>query len=413
MVFQKKVNIYKCYQFGVPKVVNSGYKPNEVKTMQTKFVIALACSVGLVLQAFSQDEQAVKILKKVNQAQTQKATQVYYKYTYKGWGKLAGRFVGEVKISRKNGMQLWVHLKTLDEQGQLKRDEFIVTNGRAIQLLDNTAKMYKYGTARGGGAYLMSYAWYAVFQESLRPQPFARATKDTTLKYEGTKDIAGVKCYVISRTNPYFQDREYWYFGTDDYLIHGQRKENHQPATEGGFTFHMSALKTNMNWTKSDFALNVPKSFKKIDEDQRPVKVGNQAPEWTLVNTAGKTINSQQLRGKVVVLDFWASWCNPCWQIMPMINALKKDYAQKNVKVLGVNVWENPKLDLKKYLKKKKLDQYEVWLDKDATVAKLFKIAYLPLIVVIDTQGKIAFLSNGRDAQLNKKLREAIDRALK
>ncbi len=372
-------------------------------------IFFLFCSES---QLQAQDQKAVDILQKANIALGQ-LSELSYNYQYEGWGKLYGRFEGKVNISKVNGMQVLVQLNTLRKNNSIKRKEIIYTNNRDLKLLDLTDKVYKYGTSTGGGAHLMSYAWYAVFRESLMPNPFAQAMQDQSLKYEGTKEVAGISCHVISTQSPYQGDREYWFLGQKNYLIYGQRKENKTPGIEGGFLFKMSSLETNPSFSQSDFEIEVPEGVKQINEDERPIAVGKKAPPWILKNRDGGNTKSQDLKGKVVVLDFWASWCNPCWQIMPVINALKKDYPREQVEIIGVNVWENPKLDLNKYLKEKNLNDYQIMVDEEAIAAKSFKIAYLPLVVVIDQKGIIQFLYNGREADLNTKIRLAIDNALK
>ena len=94
---------------------------------------------------------------------------------------------------------------------------------------------------------------------------------------------------------------------------------------------------------------------------------------------------------------------------MPVINKIKEDYSSKNVVVYGVNVWENPKLNLKEYLEKKGLNAYENLFDVDATVAKSFKIGSLPLVVLIDESGNIVYVNAGQDAKMDKSIRDILD----
>ncbi len=373
-----------------------------------RLTIAISVCFLFIIPSKAQDAKALEILNKVNASLNQLKT-FQYDYTYEGWGKVAGKFDGTVKISKEQGLQLRVDLNTIGANGKYKKQESIYTNGDSLRVLDKTDNKLRYGTASGGSAYLMSYAWYAVFREHLIPaDPFAKNFSDSTLKYEGIEKIKGKECHVVSMNNPW-GDRNFWYFGTSDYQVYGQRQENNQKEVEGGFKFEMTSLKVNESIAPDQFLFILSKDVSKSNENERIIAVGKKAPEWTLQNGANENISSRDLKGKIVVLDFWASWCAPCWQIMPAVDKIKSDYATKNVEVFGVNVWENPKLEIDQYLVKKKLNHYEVLFDKEAVVAESFKIGSLPLIVIIGTDGNILYHNSGADREFDKNIRKILD----
>lgn len=370
-----------------------------------RLLLLFICSY-LFIGATAQDQQALKILKDVNDQLNLNKT-LQYNYTYHGWGKNYGVFSGVVYIDKNSGTQIGVSLKTHNENGGIILDEFIYTNGDQIKVLDNTNKVLKTGSASKGSGYLMSYAWYAVFKEFLMPNPMAMNFQNTTLAYEGLKKVNGVDCHLVSLVNPW-GDRNIWYFGKNDHQVHGQKVENNNPGTEGGFEFIMTSSKVNQAINPKVFDLS-GKEVKVVDEDARSITPGNTTPEWTLSNSVNVAVTHRQLKGKIVLLDFWASWCSPCWQIMPVIDKIKTDYKQKNVVVYGVNVWENPKIDINAYLDKKGLNGYELLFDKDASVAKNFKIGTLPFVVLIDEAGKILYVNDGRDASMDNNIRALLD----
>jgi cytochrome c biogenesis protein CcmG/thiol:disulfide interchange protein DsbE len=74
----------------------------------------------------------------------------------------------------------------------------------------------------------------------------------------------------------------------------------------------------------------------------RAVSLGEQVPNFTLSSETGQTVNLSDFRGKVVVLNFWASWCGPCVDELPSLNRLAERYAPKGVQVIGVSVDEDP-----------------------------------------------------------------------
>ena len=74
----------------------------------------------------------------------------------------------------------------------------------------------------------------------------------------------------------------------------------------------------------------------------RAPKLGELAPNFTLQKDDGKPLNLTDLRGKIVVLNFWATWCGPCVDEVPSLNKFAEHFADKGVQVLGVSVDEDP-----------------------------------------------------------------------
>src|SRR5262245_65170406 len=71
---------------------------------------------------------------------------------------------------------------------------------------------------------------------------------------------------------------------------------------------------------------------------QQRAKLGDAIPEFRLTDLAGKEFRSSQLKGSVVVLDLWATWCEPCIADIPMFNRLQEKYAERGLKVVGIAV---------------------------------------------------------------------------
>src|SRR5208337_4684788 len=69
--------------------------------------------------------------------------------------------------------------------------------------------------------------------------------------------------------------------------------------------------------------------------------VGAQAPDFALKDAAGRTIRLNDLRGKVVIVDFWATWCGPCRAVMPELQKMHTDLAGKGLTILGLDVGED------------------------------------------------------------------------
>ncbi len=121
--------------------------------------------------------------------------------------------------------------------------------------------------------------------------------------------------------------------------------------------------------------------------DARPVE-GFLAPDFTLTDEQGEEVTLSQLRGKVVFLNFWASWCPPCKQEMPAIQKAYEKYGDQVV-FYGVNITASDvKEDALTFMKS---NQYEMPLlfDYDAEAASLYRTKYIPTSFFIDKNGVI------------------------
>lgn len=121
-------------------------------------------------------------------------------------------------------------------------------------------------------------------------------------------------------------------------------------------------------------------------------------PAWAMENTAGDTVRSADLKGSVVVLDFWGSWCGPCRMELPHFQAMYEKYRDQGVVFYGVN-WERVDRSRRKatalqYLQQNGFDFPNVY-DLDDSAAQKFQVASFPTVFLIDHTGKIRYRNIG------------------
>ena len=117
------------------------------------------------------------------------------------------------------------------------------------------------------------------------------------------------------------------------------------------------------------------------------------APDFTLKSNNGENVRLSELRGEVVLINFWASWCGPCRQEMPILSELHDKYKAMGFTVLAVNVEENSS-EARKLLKEMPVS-FPVLFDNDSTVSKQYDVVAMPSTVLVDRNGNMRYLHKG------------------
>lgn len=139
-----------------------------------------------------------------------------------------------------------------------------------------------------------------------------------------------------------------------------------------------------------------------------PIRVGAEAPDFTAVNSKGEQVQLLQYRGKAVMINFWASWCEPCVREMPFIHELAQQN-KNNVEMLFVNVGES-KGTINEFMKSHQFD-FPVMIDATGKISNLYRISGLPATMVIDQSGQFSHIILGElteDMPLQQWLEESM-----
>lgn len=118
------------------------------------------------------------------------------------------------------------------------------------------------------------------------------------------------------------------------------------------------------------------------------------APAFQLSGRGGKSIDLSQFKGQVVMINFWATWCGPCRQEMPLLEDIYKKYKPMGFTMLGVNVEPDSK-SAEAWLSKQKPVSFPIAFDTDSKVSKLYKVAGMPSTVFVDRKGNVRVMHKG------------------
>jgi len=135
------------------------------------------------------------------------------------------------------------------------------------------------------------------------------------------------------------------------------------------------------------------------------------ASDFTLPSSLGKNIRLNDLRGQVVMLNFWASWCGPCRQEMPLLDALYTRYNPAGFTLLGVNVEPDPK-DADKLLKEIPVS-FPILYDTTSKVSKAYNVDAMPTTVLVDCNGQARYIHRGYKSGDEKQYKKLVKQLLK
>jgi peroxiredoxin/outer membrane lipoprotein-sorting protein len=181
------------------------------------------------------------------------------------------------------------------------------------------------------------------------------------------------------------------------------------PGGQGEMLFKATSLEVNPTFPEGTFAFTPPPDAKEYTPQKEQNLEGQPAPDFSLQSLDGKTYKLSDLKGKVVLIDFWATWCGPCKEELPFIEKLHKEFSGKGLVVLGIN--DEDKATIQQFVNQQKLT-FTNLLDSGAAVARAYKVNAIPRVILIDKDGKIVKDITGYSPENEKVLRELIEKLL-
>ena len=181
-------------------------------------------------------------------------------------------------------------------------------------------------------------------------------------------------------------------------VMAGACKRTEQPAPAAGTTAGNATTRTA--------APDTPPAAAPVGSE-----VGSTMPEYSAMWLDGSKFDLQSKRGKVVLLNLWATWCGPCRYEIPELQVIHNKYAARGFEVIGVSVDETGAQSVRDFVKEHEMT-YPVVLDEEQKLPTVFQTSVLPTSVIIDRNGKIVWKKLGAIMPNDQELITALEAAL-
>ncbi|MFE8069812.1 TlpA disulfide reductase family protein [Marinobacteraceae bacterium S3BR75-40.1] len=135
------------------------------------------------------------------------------------------------------------------------------------------------------------------------------------------------------------------------------------------------------------------------------------APDFTLKSKQGENLRLEDFRGQVVLLNFWASWCGPCRQEMPLLDEIHQQYKDLGFTVMAVSVDEDP-ANADDFLAKVPVS-FPVLYDNESRVSEMYGVDAMPTTVIIDRDGTRRFIHRGYQPGYEEHYREQVKQLIR
>jgi len=148
-----------------------------------------------------------------------------------------------------------------------------------------------------------------------------------------------------------------------------------------------------------------------VEEPQSPM-VGKLAPDFTAPTLDGESFKLSESIGsnKVVLLDFWATWCGPCLAELPVLTQIAEDYKDRGVVLYAINQGENAKT-IRSFLERTEF-QMNIVLDSVGDISSQYVVDGIPHLVIIDQRGIVKHVHVGYHAKVDEVIRRELDELL-
>jgi len=365
--------------------------------------------LALMLPASAEEPQRALQLIERYQQNMLGSSGLDYSFTHEGSGPLATMFPrteGVVQIvpsKSKPGSFDRARISARSGNGAEAQRIEVVADGDLVRRLDHESRRVLHAPTWRNGIELVNFQY--LLPIALLPQ--LDALRPEQVHDRGDKSIGPNDCVVIEVDAQ--MANLTLYLGRDDALLYGAVARKPEAWGNGEITMMIRDMRVDASIPDREFRLDVPDGFAEMEYSGSFPTLGEAAPAFTLEGFDGETISLGQLEGRVVVLDFWATWCAPCKQAMPGLQRLHERYASKGLTIIGVN--HNEHGDARKFLEKYPFD-YTFATSAGSGIADAYH-PDLPMAVIIDRKGRMVEVFKGyfgeeSDVRLEKIIKELL-----
>ena len=380
---------------------------------------ALAFTLSLVPATFADSHEAkgLDVLRRADAA-LRTARGLRYDFEYLGTGANRSRITGTATLVRlavdRSAYRAEIAF-ALPPPGFAAhpRAFALASDGEAVWRRDDESRRLEHASLASMGSYLTRAIGFALLPQWHREAPLGIEMEGSeTVRYAGRTRLDGVDCDVVFvgfDADTGLGD-QFFTIGRADGLP--RRVTMVAPAAGADLpTWHFELRLSDVrivDTQASDMTLIAPAGHQTIEVDRRRIEAGAPAPTWELATPSGTSVSLTDLHGRVVLLDFWASWCPICTDLLPTTEAIHNDYAAADVAVYAVHIWDAA--PPQPVLRARGVD-LPILIEGDA-VADLYKVGATPTTLIIGRDGRIVHREVGGDAARADRLRAMIERAL-
>jgi len=292
-------------------------------------------------------------------------------------------------------------------------DEVIIgvaaTDGVNAYSIDSQAEEFYFGALDMGADRLMRNVpqGLVMVEYLITTEPYGAELGAESFTVLDAEEISGVLCNVVQVNMPPYTST--WWFDAETSLPRANKVSVVGPDGNTAMQYMLTLSDLVIDGEAPDasrFILECPDGYSS-EEYVGAIAVGAPAPLWTLNTPDGGSIALEDLSGQVVIMDFWATWCGPCRQVMPSLQALHEEHGEELV-VIGVNTWEQE--DPAAFMIENGYT-YPIVIDGDI-VAQDYFVEGIPTFYVIDQNGIVAFHAVGADPANEEALIEVLETLL-
>lgn len=280
-----------------------------------------------------------------------------------------------------------------------------VKQSERIELLDGDQRVLFWSTPYSGGTRLVARMFDSFMYPFFDPESLQGEIDAAEVTWEGTDKIGGAACDWVRVQYEGDEEDSRWCIGTADRLPRAME----WISPEGGSSLYVMDLRFPQDPVFPSF--EAPEGYL-LEEVTTGPPVGTLLESWSLARPDGTRVASEMLRGQVVVLDFWATWCPPCRAELLALDSLLQEFDGRPVTAYAVNTMESLEPGDPVEFATKLGISFEVLLGGDDVHNRLAP-GNLPALAVIDADGRLVgvttgYLGEGSDRYIRRLIETAL-----